>query len=135
MARFSSERSAWTSILVSPASFTTDSAIELTQSLETDRPPLGFISVEAYTSAPGRRLANYEQGSIHHSNIIKLSQTCMLENSKNTEILGRKPPFTSLRTPVRERLHRALSLLSGFMVGQGALQGANIFIGLFLMRV
>jgi O-antigen/teichoic acid export membrane protein len=58
----------------------------------------------------------------------------MLENSKNTEILGSKPPITSLRIPAGGRLRRILSLLSGFMVGQGALQGVNITIGLFLMR-
>lgn len=58
----------------------------------------------------------------------------MLENSETPEILRSKALVTSLRTLAGGRLHRALRLLGGFMFGQGALQGVNIFVGLFLMR-
>ncbi len=58
----------------------------------------------------------------------------MLENSKNPEIPDSKMPFTSSGISLSGQSRRVLSLLSGFMFRQGALQGVNIVIGLFLMR-
>lgn len=58
----------------------------------------------------------------------------MLENSENRQNPGSAPSFASHRILTTGRSRRILSLLSGFMLGQGALQGINIVIGLFLMR-
>ena len=57
------------------------------------------------------------------------------KNGKNTSLLGSESPFTSHTGSTRGRRWRhILNIVSSFLFGQGALQGVNVAIGLFLVR-
>jgi len=66
---------------------------------------------------------------------IMMAMPATDKNGKNTSLLGTESPFTSHTGSTRGRRWRhILNIVSSFLFGQGALQGVNVAIGLFLVR-
>ncbi len=66
--------------------------------------------------------------------IMILAMPAPHKNGKNTSVSGTDSPFTSHGGSTRGQWRRIFSIVSGFLFGQGALQGVNVVIGLFLVR-